>query len=474
MKDMRCKILDLRFLALISMIGFLAACEKPVEPKPEEPMKLTLSADSVYCVPAYKDKSVLELTWTAATNHGTGSGIAYTIEVDKKGNQFAGGFKIEIGRTSNRSLALGHKALADSLRMTFPDMKAETYEEFEWRVCATVLLTGEEQLSNVATLTAKWNENIITDIYLSWGAEEDQQTEMNMDEKQFSTFTWSGFLQPGSIRLLLSEEDTLPCFVADQKDMTKMHYCASAKDYEDNKWEIVVAGYYQITADVKALSMSIRGELFMVGNAAPYGWDLSKALVMEPDPTNFYRFSWTGRLNDGDLKLVSSRMDFLPGFVADSTDVNKMVLQTSYESYPDNKWMIPYVGEYAIEADIRQLTISITALSKPEVRGHVFMIGDATPGGWSWDDITELPHTDRNIFTWQGHLNEGQIKFPTEIKSDWSGEMLYAPTPDCEPSEIGKFEIRIGGDDNKWKISNSGDYQIQINFNDTTISFVKL
>ena len=459
-------------LSAIAVI--MTACEKPEEPKPEEPMKLTLSADSVYCVPAYKDKSVLELTWTAASNHGTGSGIAYTIQVDKQGNHFAGGFSIEIGRTSNRSLSLSHKELSDSLRLAFPTIQAETYEVFEWRVRANVLLTGEEQLSNVALLTAKWNEHVITDVYLSWGTEEEQQTEMTMDMQQFSTFTWSGFLQPCDLRLLLSKEDSLPCFVPEKTDMTKLHYCSSAEECENNRWHIVVPGYYRIAVDVKALSISIQGELFIVGDATPYGWDLSQALVMQPDNTNFYRFSWTGQLNDGEFKLVPSRMSFLPCFVADSTDVNKMVLQTDYETYPDNKWKIPYFGEYTIDVDIRQLTITITPLSEPEVRSHVYMIGDATPGGWSWDNITALTHSERNVFEWQGTLNNGQIKFPTELKSDWSGEMLYAPSSDCEPSENGTFEIRVGGDDNKWLIPSAGEWQIRINFNDTTISFVKL
>ena len=467
-------LLDLRFFLLLSITGLLAACEKPAEPKPEEPMQLTLSADSVYCMPVYKDKSVLELSWTPASNHGTGSGIAYTIEVDRKGNQFAGGFRIQIGRTSNRSLSMGHKELADSLRKAFPTMKAETYDVFEWRVRATVLKTGEEQWSNVAVLTAKWNENIITDLYLAWGTEKEQQTEMTMDPEHFSIFTWSGFLQPCSLRLHLSEKDSLPCFVSDKNDMTGMHYRTSATDEEGQPWEIIVPGYYRITADVRTQSISIRGELFMIGGATPNGWDLSKALVMSPDDTNFYRFSWTGMLNEGDLKLPVTRMDFLPAFVADTADVGKMVLQTSYESYPDSKWTIPYNGEYEIEADIRQKTISIRALTEPEVRGHVYMLGDAAPCGWSWDAIIELSHTDWNIFSWEGALSAGQIKFPTEINSDWSGEMIYAPVANCAPSPSGTFEIRAGGDDNKWLITDPGEYQIRINFNDTTISFVKL
>ena len=119
------------------------------------------------------------------------------------------------------------------------------------------------------------------------------------------------------------------------------------------------------------------------------------------------------------------------------------------------------------------LTIEVAYLGG-EAYTHIYMIGDAAPGGWSWDNLTEMSHPEENVFTYEGPLAAGQLKFPTEIKSDWSGEMIYAPEADCAPSGKGRFDIHAGDPDNKWLIPESGDWSIRININDTTISFVRL
>lgn len=376
MKDLRCMILDLRFLILISVLGLFAACDSKEEPVVDEPLKLTVSTDSVLCLPIYKDLAALELAWTAGTNHGTGSAISYTIEMDTVGADFAGGLKWEIGRTRNRTLVFSHKQLADTLVLTYPDLPENAYRFFEWRVKAEVLQTGEIQTSPVATVAIAWNASMLTDLYL-------------------------------------------------------------------------------------------------VGDATPTGWNINRATPMIIDMSHFTSFSWTGQLHKGEFKMLCSTDDWLPCYVRDSLDATKMIYRLSEETYPDLKWIINKTGKYSIQADIEALTIAIEYLGG-EAYSHVYMIGDATPGGWSWDYITELQHPEANIFTYRGMLSSGELKFPTELKSDWSGEMLYAPTPDCAPSENGTFEARVGGADNKWRITNPGEYQIQINFNDTTISFVKL
>ena len=148
MKDLRSKILDLRFFILISILGFFASCEKPVEPTPDKPLSLTLSADSVLCLPIYKDLPALDLAWTAGSNHGTGSAIAYTIEMDTVGANFAGGLKWEIGRTADRTLVFSHKQLADTLSLTYPDIPEGQYTRFEWRVKAVVLQQKKNKFRN--------------------------------------------------------------------------------------------------------------------------------------------------------------------------------------------------------------------------------------------------------------------------------------------------------------------------------------
>ena len=362
---------------LLSLITvFFASCEKPQPPVPEEPLALKLSTDSVFCLPIYKDLPALELAWTAGTNHGTGSAISYTIEMDTVGAHFAGGLKWEIGRTANRTLVLGHKQLADTLALTYPVLPEGQFVRFEWRVVAKVLQTGEIQTSPVVVTSIAWNASMLTD-------------------------------------------------------------------------------------------------LFLIGDATPNGWNLGRATPMIIDMSHLTTFSWTGQMHKGEFKLLTTDTAWLPCYVRDTLDETKMIYRPTEETYPDMKWNITKNGNYRIDADVEALTMTVTYLGGEEY-SHVYMIGDATPGGWSWDNITELNHPETNIFTYQGPLSTGEIKFPTELKSDWSGEMLYAPTPDCAPSENGTFVARTGGDDYKWVIPSAGQWQIRINFNDTTISFVKL
>ncbi|MBQ8939999.1 MAG: SusF/SusE family outer membrane protein [Paludibacteraceae bacterium] len=356
--------------------GGLTSCEKPAEPVVEKELALTLSADSVFCLPVYKDLAALEMSWTPGTNHGTGSAIAYTLEMDREGNNFADGLKWEIGRTANRTMVFSHRQLADTLYLTYPEVKEGEYVVFDCRVRALVVQTGEEQVSAVAKVAIAWNATMITDLYL-------------------------------------------------------------------------------------------------VGDATPHGWDLARATAMIMDMTNFTTFSWSGTMHKGEFKLMSTTEDWIPCFVKDSTDDSKMVYRDSEQRYPDFKWTIDKTGSYRITADVEALTIEVAYLGG-EAYSHIYMIGDAAPGGWSWDNLTEMQHTETGIFTYEGHLNTGQIKFPTEIRSDWSGEMLYAPEPDCAPAENGTFDAHAGAPDNKWLIPESGEWSIRININDTTISFSKL
>jgi hypothetical protein len=375
------KISNLKFqisnIVLIALCALIcSSCEKKDAAAEERPLTLTLSTDSVYCLPVYKDLPALEMAWTAGSNHGTGSAISYILEMDKEGNNFAGGLQWKIGRTADRTMVFGHKQLADTLALAFPADPEDAYQTFEWRIRAKVMQTGEEQVSPVVKVKIAWNVSMLTALYL-------------------------------------------------------------------------------------------------VGDATPNGWSLDRATPMVIDMTHFSRFYWTGKLNKGEFKLLITDSTWLPCYVSDLTDATKMVYRPTDASYTDNKWLIDKGGNYRIEADVKALTISVTYLGG-EMYSHMYMIGDATPGGWSWDNITEMQHPETNIFTWEGNLSAGQIKFPTELKSDWSGEMLYAPTPDCAPTTNGTFEARAGGADNKWLISNPGEYQIRININDTTISFVKL
>lgn len=369
---------DFRYIAVFLCALMLIACEKPQEdPKRDESLVLTAIQDTVACNLRMGDMAALQLTWTAGTNHGTGSALAYTIDMNLADSDMTKGVHFEIGRTMDRTFFLTHRQLVDSILPLFAGMKDNKPVDFALRVRAKVVMTGEEQVSKIVPISI--------------------------------------------IRYL---------------------------------------------ADTT--------HLYPVGSAMPNGWDKDHAAEMQWDMNTLTGYTWTGKLHKGEFKILTSAEEWLPCFVRDSVDATHMVYRAADEDYPDLKWDIDVPGSYTIDVDTKKRAIAITLLEQTERYEHIYMIGDAAPGGWSWDNLTEMTHPEKDLFIYEGPLNAGQIKFPTEIKSDWSGEMIYAPTPDCAVSENGTFAIHTGDPDNKWLIPAAGNWSITINIQDTTISFKQL
>lgn len=361
------------YAVLCILSVFLLSCEKPGTDTPrDEALVLKVSSDTVACVPRMGEQTALQIQWTAGTNHGTGSAISYTIVMSNEQTTM----DLEIGKSADRALTFTHNQLSDSLRKYFAYMEDEVWYEFDIYAKAKVLMTGEEQVSDVVKVTI---------------------------------------------------------------------------------------GRFP----------SLAMELFLVGDATPNGWTRERATPMIQNAVNPTIFSWKGLLRKGEFKILTSTYDWLPCYVRDENDASIMHYRKTEDDYPDFKWEITTTDNYTVDVDVKAMTISINSIGG-EIYKHVYMIGDATPGGWSWDNITELEHPEPNIFTYEGFLNRGEIKFPTELKSDWSGEMLYAPTADCNPAENGTYDAHKGEPDNKWTIHTAGDWSITINIKNTTISFVKL
>ena len=121
----------------------------------------------------------------------------------------------------------------------------------------------------------------------------------------------------------------------------------------------------------------------------------------------------------------------------------------------------------------------------------IYMIGDATPAGWSLDIAEPMVASADSpyIFTWTGNLNAGELKFTCDKKSDWNGAWFMAdsegktPTGEVErmlfldkSSDACKdqyLDTVISGIDYKWKVAEAGTYTITLNQLEETISIVK-
>ena len=95
--------------------------------------------------------------------------------------------------------------------------------------------------------------------------------------------------------------------------------------------------------------------LWLVGSATTGGWDLGNATMILPSDDNPMVFRGTVDLLEGEMKIaVNKYTGYNQTFYqSDAADKTKMVFGGA-----DNKWNIAKAGQYDVEADVKNLTIS--------------------------------------------------------------------------------------------------------------------
>ena len=114
------------------------------------------------------------------------------------------------------------------------------------------------------------------------------------------------------------------------------------------------------------------------------------------------------------------------------------------------------------------LLISVMFLSAAaEQPSRMFLIGDATPGGWSLDDATLMVSSGDGVYEWTGALNAGRMKFV--IRHDWLPS--YGPAADNMPLAVGTVELTIRNtyedSDNSFAVT-AGRYSLRMDLTGAT------
>lgn len=216
--------------------------------------------------------------------------------------------------------------------------------------------------------------------------------------------------------------------------------------------------------------------LWVTGSAVPNGTQL---LVRQPDG----KFRFTGALNVGELKIMDT-----PDYQEGTTQFLAPVLVDSY--------LINYGLGYSSTTDINKAgwVVSfqedtyrfIVDTSKRTVTGELFLpwnelliAGSAFPGGsdtqeWKRDNMLPFTrdHDNPYVFVWEGELGiYNNVIEPGFFKLE--GQMTWGPK-ELHPYEHGEDildakEVRIGGDDTKWRVVTPGTYRIRVNLFEQTI-----
>lgn len=208
--------------------------------------------------------------------------------------------------------------------------------------------------------------------------------------------------------------------------------------------------------------------LFIIGSSAPNGWDAGKAEPLKLSQSSPGKFTWTGRLNSGEFKFITTLGQFSPSYNKGS-DNTKLFYRTS-DSQPDDKFVIAESGKYNIEVNLLDLSINITKAAGPPYE-KLWIVGSATPNGWNIDNPNEMRVDASNpfVFHYNAVLNAGEFKIPTST-GNWGTDYYMPPTNAPDLSSTAVELIKGGSPDNKWQITNPGPYKITLDLEKMTIS----
>lgn len=230
--------------------------------------------------------------------------------------------------------------------------------------------------------------------------------------------------------------------------------------------------------------------LYMVGDATPNGWNIDAPTPLEANGEDPLVFTWEGELYAGEMKLCLTPGSWNAPFIRpvnngtaiSKTDITDAVFDM-HAGDPDSKWKITDAGVYSLTFDLRNWTMStvfVRDLDGPTIEPieteTLYMIGDATPGGWSMDDATEftVDPSDKYIFTWEGELKEGELKMCLERDGTFSCPFIRPASNGCKISATGieatDFVFYANDPDNKWAVTDAGRYRITLDLRHRTIA----
>lgn len=464
----------IHYLLCFLFVVLALACSKDLREldKGDSPLSLSLDKNSVELKQVNQSQDALTLSWTPGSNKGTNASISYTLKIDKKGNNFSQAIVEEIG-SGIRSKKYTVGALnAIALQMDLPAGSAALLE------ARLVARFGEAVLPDDSTSVVEFSitpyKPVSTTLYLigdaspnGWSA--DNATPLNPVADQPGVFSWKGVLTAGEFKLITSLGSFLPSYNRGANSQSLVYRESDADP--DDKFTVAQSGLYEVMVNLLAGTISViasseppYSKLWMLGDAIPTGWNINEPAPMRVDSSNLFVFTYNELLTAGEFKIPTATGNFNTDYympLVNAQDLAETGVQLVPGGNPDNKWKITQAGPYKIRLDLQGPTIQISRFTPYT---QIWMVGDASPAGWNIDNPVELTPTPGNPyeFSFTGPMTVGEFKFPLET-GNWGCDYFM---PVINGAEMGSTQmkfIKSGNPDNKWKITQAGNYKITIN-----------
>lgn len=216
-------------------------------------------------------------------------------------------------------------------------------------------------------------------------------------------------------------------------------------------------------------------KLILVGDAAPDGWALNNSVAMLNQGNDVWKVTVQLKGDAGFKFLTDTDFGSFQYRAGDNdvmlTDGVAATLYDSDENTNDNKFKVSETANYDVVCDLTNKTLTVTksAYQEQALRyAALWMVGDATPGSWSIGDGVQLSQHEDNplVYSATTWLTTGEFKLATNKYADF-GQSFFQKDKNDDTKMV------LGGDDNKWTVSEAATYDVVVNVADMTISLKK-
>ena len=222
------------------------------------------------------------------------------------------------------------------------------------------------------------------------------------------------------------------------------------------------------------LTVQAAERLLIVGDGVWGGWSIDNSIVMMNDAAQPDVFTATVSLKaNSDFKFLTEtewgKLEYRAGDAGVTlSDGVRAALVSSDDNSNDNKFQVGETANYSIVCDLAAKTVTVTkaAYQDDELKHTaLWLVGSATTGGWDLGKATMILPSDDNPMVFRGTVDllEGEMKIAVNKYTGY-GQTFYLRDAADETKMV------FGGDDNKWNIAKAGQYDVEADVKNLTIS----
>ena len=232
-----------------------------------------------------------------------------------------------------------------------------------------------------------------------------------------------------------------------------------------------------------------KGRLFIIGSATPGGWelDLAQALISSEDAPAVHTGIIYLQAGEGDAFKFMTDHEWgsteygLPADVASTVVSGDIDLASGTLDNGYAQMSVAAAGNYVITVDTGSLKGSVTRAEYQDTEikyCSLFLIGNATAGGWTVEDGTPLRQVADAPYRYEAVValkatdngDPASFKIGTALRGAGSWDAKYYLFRDAD--DAGKVSTD-GTDDRQWSVTEDGDYTVSVNTLTNEISIVK-